>query len=163
MQVKSILIVAVVFILTSASMVCFSYSSPNQNGNGLSSVEVKGAFPSRLLNEQNQRDLTKWTDAAMHRYSMGHNFQLDSSFSHTVCVRFTSPEKTMYVQTVIGESKSKKSEKVILETIRVAAKKNSSESDQCVWPYQYVDEFLAPRFGNLNRSFQTSLSKCFVF
>ena len=109
MQVKSILIVAVVFILTSASMVCFSYSSPNanQNGNGLSSVEVKGAFPSRLLNEQNQRDLTKWTDAAMHRYSMGHNFQLGSSFSHTVCVG-AEMEKDFPWEKKIEEKKTEK-------------------------------------------------------
>ena len=167
MRVESILILALFFPPLLASMVMISSSSKKGNGRSTSEAEVKGApegaFPFRLFYEQDQRDLAKWKDAAVHPYSMGHNFQLDSSFSHTVCVRFPSPEKTMSVQTIIGESKSKKSEKVKIETIRVAAKKNSSESDQCVWPYQYVDEFLAPRFGNLNRSFQTSLSKCFVF
>ena len=58
---------------------------------------------------------------------------------------FEGTINTLFVQTIIVKSKSEKIKKGIIET------------------YQYVDEFSAPRFGNLNHSFQTSLSKCFVF
>ena len=107
MRVESILILALFFSPLLASMVMISSSSKKGNGRSTSEAEVKGAFPFRLFYEQDQRDLTKWTDAAMPRYSMGHNFQLRSSFSNTVCVG-AEMEKDFPWEKKIEEKKTEK-------------------------------------------------------
>ena len=107
MRVESILILALFFPPLLASMVMISSSSKKGNGRSTSEAEVKGAFPFRLFYEQDQRDLTKWTDAAMPRYSMGHNFQLRSSFNNTVCVG-AEMEKDFPWEKKIEEKKTEK-------------------------------------------------------